>query len=60
MHNDRQPKEEVTPGCNFLGDLIKGIIIIHLLSKHFRGLSMCRALCKPTLGGRLDDEDTEK
>lgn len=45
MHNHRQLKEEVTHGCNVLGDLIKGIIIIHLLSKHFRGLSMCQALC---------------
>lgn len=44
MHNDRQPKEEGTHGCDFLGDLIQGIIIIHLLNKYSGEPSMYKAV----------------
>lgn len=44
-HNDRQPREEGTHGCNLLGDLIQGIINYHSLTQqYFARPSICQAV----------------
>lgn len=56
--NDRRPKEEGTHGCDFLSDLIQGIIIIH--STNILEDLLCARLGVEELAGRLDLEDKEK
>ena len=55
----RQPKEEGTYEGNYLGDLIWGIIIIHLLNIVGTFLHASRILGITGLAGRLYIKDKE-